>query len=66
MLQNRKSKLEAVIEAAQKVIRQINEQELLAYFGMKTDPRPEAAAVKTYALLLIYLVSFNARFMVIV
>ena len=46
LLKERTSRLGVVIEAAKTIIGKIDQQSLLAYYGMKSDIRPNAAAVK--------------------
>jgi tripeptidyl-peptidase-2 len=44
---DRTSRLGAVIESSQNVIKLIDETALLTYYGMKSDTRPDAITVKT-------------------
>ncbi|XP_078380044.1 tripeptidyl-peptidase 2-like isoform X2 [Oculina patagonica] len=45
--QDRLQKLPQIIDAADKVIQMIDRVDLSSYYGMKTDPRPEAATIKS-------------------
>lgn len=46
-LEATKTKLKRILDLANTVIDETNVEALLAYYGLKTDNRPDAAKIKT-------------------